>query len=99
MRIYSEELLDAPMDRPASTPRCPERGHRVVSCDPLYRLCTDQINLPIRATYEEVIRQTRQNEEKFVWDRIRSLEELSRLRLEAMSDFMLDYETGKKEGR
>jgi len=46
-----------------------------------------------------VIRQARQNEEKFVWDRITSLDELGRLRLEAMSDFLGDYKRGKQEGR
>jgi SAM-dependent methyltransferase len=46
-----------------------------------------------------VLRQTRDNKEKFVWDRITSLDELGRLRLEAMSDFLNDYELGKKDGR
>lgn len=74
-------------DGPASfNAEMSRKGHRVVSCDPLYRLTTDQIKLRIEA-------------KKFVWDRIRSLEELGRLRLEAMSDFIRDYERGKKEGR
>ena len=70
------------------------QGHRVVSCDPLYHLTADQIKERIDATYDEVIQQTRQNEEKFVWDLITSLDELGRLRLEAMSDFLDDYNGG-----
>src|SRR5262249_49355629 len=70
------------------------QGRRFIACDPLYHLTCEQIKQRIDATYDEVIRQTRQNEEKFVWDRITSLDELGRLRLEAMSDFVGDYERG-----
>jgi hypothetical protein len=75
------------------------QGHRVVSCDPLYHLTTEQIKQRIDATYDEVIRQTRQNQDKFVWNRITSVDELGRLRLEAMTDFLDDYERGKRDGR
>jgi len=87
-------------DGPASfNAEMTRQGHRVVSCDPLYHLSADQIKQRIDATYDEVIRQTRRNEEKFVWDRVRPLDELGRLRLEAMSDFLDDYERGKQDGR
>ena len=46
-----------------------------------------------------MIRQTRENKEKFVWNHVTSVDELGRLRLEAMSDFVSDYELGKQEGR
>jgi hypothetical protein len=87
-------------DGPASFNAAMSRqGHRVVSCDPLYHLTTEQIKERIDATYDEVIRQTRQNEEKFVWDRITSLDELARLRLDAMNDFLGDYKRGRRDGR
>jgi hypothetical protein len=75
------------------------RGHRVVSCDPLYQFSAEQIKQRIDVTYEEVIGQTRLNQEKFVWDFISSPDELGRLRLEAMRDFLGDYEHGKRDGR
>ena len=75
------------------------QGHRVVSCDPLYQLAVDQIAQRIDATYEEVIGQTRQNQEKFVWDVISSPDELGRVRLAAMNDFLRDYDRGKLDGR
>ncbi|MGD0909887.1 MAG: SAM-dependent methyltransferase [Candidatus Acidiferrales bacterium] len=74
-------------------------GHRVISCDPLYQLTADQIKQRIDATYEEVIGQTRRNQEKFIWDIISSPDDLGVLRLEAMRDFLADYEKGKKDGR
>jgi hypothetical protein len=87
-------------DGPASfNAEMSRRGHQVISCDPLYRLSRDQIKQRIHATYDEVMRQARQNEEKFVWDHIPSLDELGRLRLEAMNEFIRDYERGKREGR
>ena len=75
------------------------RGHRVTSCDPLYQLSTEQIKQRIDATYAEVIGQTRQNQEKFVWDLITSPDELGRCRLEAMGDFLRDYDQGRRDGR
>jgi hypothetical protein len=74
-------------------------GHRAVSCDPLYQFTAEQIKQRIDATYEEVIGQTRQNQEKFVWDVITSPDELGRVRLQAMYDFLADYDQGKRDGR
>ncbi len=74
-------------------------GHPIVSCDPLYRFTTEQIQARIDATYENVINQTRQNRTKFVWNSIKSPDELGRIRMESMHAFLEDYERGKKEGR
>ena len=87
-------------DGPASfNAEMSKQGHRVVSCDPLYQFSTDQISQRIDATYENVINQTRRNQEKFVWDLIPSLDDLGRVRLAAMHDFLGDYERGKAGGR
>jgi hypothetical protein len=76
-----------------------KRGRRVISCDPLYQLTTQQIKDRIAATYETVIEQTRQNQDRFVWTSIKSPDELGQIRLAAMNDFLADYDRGKKEGR
>jgi hypothetical protein len=76
-----------------------KQGRRVVSCDPLYQLTAGQIKERIAATYETVISQTRQNQERFVWTLIKSPDELGQIRLAAMTDFLADYDRGKKEGR
>ena len=75
------------------------QGHRVVSCDPLYQFSADQIRDRIDATYDQVIGQTKLNKEKFKWDRISSPEELGRVRLGAMREFLEDFELGKRDGR
>jgi hypothetical protein len=102
-RLTSEDLernilgcADGPASFNAGMAR---QKRRVVSCDPLYEFATDQIKQRIDVTYEDVMELTRHNKDEFVWNLISSLDELGRLRLEAMHDFLADYEAGKKEGR
>jgi hypothetical protein len=75
------------------------RGYRVTSCDPFYEATLSEIQERIDATYDIVINQTRQNQEKFVWERIKSPDELGQIRMAAMRGFMADYEQGKQDGR
>lgn len=75
------------------------RGYRVVSCDPLYRLDAEEIRNRIDSTFERVMEQTRRNRDEFVWDTIRSVEELGQVRLDAMLAFLADFEEGKRHGR
>jgi SAM-dependent methyltransferase len=75
------------------------RGRRVVSIDPIYTMSRAQIARRIDETHDDVIRQTRQETHRFVWDVIRSVEELARVRRQAMQTFLDDYETGSRQGR
>lgn len=75
------------------------RGGHVVSVDPIYRFSADEIRNRIDETYEEVMEQTRKNKNEFVWGRILSVEELGKVRMAAMNDFLSDYAAGLREGR
>jgi hypothetical protein len=75
------------------------RGRRVTSADPLYRLGRAEIERRIDETYDDVIRQTRREQHRFVWDAIPSVEELGRVRMTAMRAFLADYDAGRREGR
>jgi hypothetical protein len=75
------------------------RGHRVISCDPLYRFSANEIEGRIHETYDTVMEQTSRNKGNFVWDTIQSVEELGKVRMEAMRKFLDDYDQGKREGR
>jgi hypothetical protein len=87
-------------DGPASfNAEATRRGAKVVSCDPLYGLDASQIQERITATYQLVLDQTQRNADEFVWDTIRSVEELGRVRMAAMRLFMDDYEKGRAERR
>jgi hypothetical protein len=76
-----------------------KRGQFVVSCDPLYQFTAAQIEARIEETYGDVIRQTRQNQHRFNWSSVSSVEELGRLRMTAMRSFLEDYDQGKTAGR
>ena len=76
------------------------RGARVVSCDPIYRYETSQIQERMAATCGQILEQARRNAHEFVWGEcIRSVEELGQVRMAAMSAFIDDYDAGKAEGR
>ncbi len=75
------------------------KGGRVVSVDPLYRFSPDDIRDRIHQTYAEVLEQTRKNAHEFVWTSIKSVDELGRLRMNAMEEFLSDYPQGASEGR
>ena len=76
-----------------------KRDKPVVSIDPIYQFSTAAIEKRIEDTYPVVIDQTRQHLDKFIWTRIRNIEELAEIRMKAMREFLKDYETGKNEGR
>ena len=87
-------------DGPASfNAEATRRSVRVISADPLYRSDTVEIRNRIVATHDHMLEQTRRNIDQFVWDGIGSVEELGRLRMQAMEIFLEDYDCGKRQGR
>jgi Methyltransferase domain len=87
-------------DGPASfNAESARRGTAVVSMDPLYRLDTTTIRARIAATYDQILEQARRNSQQFAWDTIQSVEELGRIRMQAMEKFLDDYDEGKRQGR
>src|SRR5687768_17251784 len=67
------------------------RGHGVVSCDPLYQFSAQEIRARIDGTCREMIELAARERDRFVWDRVRSPEELGQIRMSAMNDFLEDY--------
>jgi hypothetical protein len=87
-------------DGPASfNTEMTELGHSVVSIDPVYQFSTEQIEQRVRATYEPVISQVKQNSSNYIWKNFQDADELGKARLNAMEKFLLDYESGKVAGR
>jgi hypothetical protein len=87
-------------DGPASfNAEATHRGVNVISCDPIYRWNGQQLRNRIDATYQQIIDQTRQNAHEFVWDSIRSVEELGEVRMSAMQAFLDDYGSRDTRGR
>lgn len=75
------------------------RGGSVVSVDPLYRFTAEEIRQRIAETFDTVLEQTRRNAAEFIWNQISSVEELGRLRMSAMEEFLADFRRGREEGR
>lgn len=75
------------------------RGHRIVSCDPLYCFSAADVERRVRDRYDDVISQVKQGRDGFVWGRFRDPDHLGECRLAAMRTFLADFEQGKAEGR
>ncbi len=74
-------------------------GGRVVSIDPLYAYTKKEIMQRIDEVAEEVMSQVRANADSFVWKNIPDVESLEHIRIEAMMEFLMDYEDGLEEER
>ncbi|MYK17121.1 class I SAM-dependent methyltransferase [Candidatus Poribacteria bacterium] len=87
-------------DGPASfNVRMYQRGTPIISVDPIYRYSETELRQRIQETYEDVIAQARRNQDKFVWTRFSSVDELAEIRMQAMDEFCQDFECGKQQGR
>lgn len=87
-------------DGPASfNAEMTELGHSVVSIDPLYQFSAEQIKQRVLETYEPIIKQVKQNSNRYIWKNFRDADELGYARLAAMEKFLLDYEVGRTAGR
>jgi hypothetical protein len=75
------------------------RGRTVISCDPLYQFGTQEIRARIEQTSVLLVDLARKNPHLFVWEQIQSPEELLRLRMEAMQQFLNDFPCGLTDGR
>ncbi|WP_299254801.1 SAM-dependent methyltransferase [uncultured Cytophaga sp.] len=76
-----------------------QNGNRVLSVDPIYGFSKAQLQHRIEETRKEVMTQVRQNAEKFIWHTIKNPDELERIRIKAMQEFIKDFDTGKAENR
>jgi len=87
-------------DGPASfNAELTRRQGTVVSVDPLYEYSAVAIRARIGESFDEVLEQTRLNSHEFAWTNIASVEELGRLRMAAMEDFLADYDPGLRQER
>lgn len=76
-----------------------QKNGEVVSIDPIYQFSKADIEKRIDETYHTVMEQTRENADKFIWTKIKDVEELGNIRMKAMRDFVSDYDNGKDENR
>lgn len=75
------------------------QGKNIISMDPIYRFSADELNERINETKDIVITQTRNNLQYFVWNKIKNIDHLEKIRMSAMNHFLKDFEQGKREMR
>src|SRR5262245_24491969 len=87
-------------DGPASfNAEATKRNVKVTSIDPLYAFRAEEIRARIKEVCPQVLEQTWQNRDDFVWNEFRSIEGLGWTRLRAMVRFLKDYPAGRGAGR
>jgi hypothetical protein len=74
-------------------------NNRVTSFDPIYQFTKGQLLNRIEVTKDIVMKQAKENKDNFIWTTIRDLDELERIRMRAMYDFIEDFDKGKNENR
>lgn len=74
-------------------------GKKIISIDPIYEFTAEQLKERIDETCLQVVKQMRENENNFVWNVIKSIDQLQKIRMEAMQRFLLDFEKGLQEKR
>ncbi len=87
-------------DGPASfNAEATKLGCPVTSVDPLYAYTAVEIRRRIKEVCPQVLEQTRQNFDDFVWDEFPTVHALGRMRLRAMVRFLKDFTIGKESER
>lgn len=76
-----------------------QHGGEVVSFDPIYEASEQELHARIDATFDNLMEQVHENRDRFVWRNLRDVEDLGRVRNQAMHTFLADFERGKTEGR
>jgi len=71
----------------------------VVSLDPIYQFTKDELKQRIVETKETILEQTLANQNNFVWTNIKSIQELEQIRMNAMNNFIYDFDLGKNQKR
>lgn len=76
-----------------------KNGGNITSVDPIYQFSSKQIRLRIDEVFTQIMEQMSENKDDYVWSNINSVDELGKVRMEAMKIFLDDYEAGKESGR
>ena len=74
-------------------------GQQITSIDPIYQFSTNEIEVRISETYKEILGQLEKNKNDYIWDTIKSPDELGKIRMDAMQEFLADFAIGKAESR
>lgn len=74
-------------------------GYSATACDPVYGFSAEDIASRINAARDLIMPQVRQKADAYIWQSIRDPDELERVRMTAMRQFLQDFSDGKQAGR
>lgn len=74
-------------------------GAEVTSIDPIYQFTADQVSGRVDETFDPMFEQVRMKQDMFVWEHVKSVDELIDLRRSALKLYLNDFAEGKAEGR
>lgn len=74
-------------------------GYQVTSFDPIYQFSKAQLEQRILEVRDIVMKQMAENQDNYVWNKIKNLDALENIRMSAMKMFLSDYEKGLDENR
>jgi hypothetical protein len=96
---FSLKILDCAGGPASFNAEMTHQGYNVISCDPISQFSADEIAQRIEETYQTVIDGVKANREKYTWQDIPSPEELGKIRMPAMRQFLKDLPVGIQQGR
>ncbi|AFZ32576.1 hypothetical protein Glo7428_4127 [Gloeocapsa sp. PCC 7428] len=76
-----------------------KRGYNIVSCDPIYQFSDAEIAQRIQETYPVILKGVQETRDHLVWRDIASPEQLGKIRMAAMRQFLDDFPSGVATGR
>jgi hypothetical protein len=74
-------------------------GHRVVSCDPLYRLAADDVRRRVEEGSGALLQDACAHRDRIVRDGVRSSERLGEARMAVIDRFLVGISSGLAKGR
>jgi hypothetical protein len=96
---FSLKILDCGGGPASFNTQMNRQGYSVISCDPIYQFWAAEIAQRIQDTYQTVIDGVKANRENYTWQIIPSPEELGKVRMAAMEQFLEDLPQGIQAGR
>lgn len=76
-----------------------EQGYSVVSCDPIYQFAAAEIAQRIDETYPIILSGVAAHLDRYCWHDIANPDQLGKVRMAAMRQFLADFPTGFAAGR
>ncbi|HEY9749320.1 MAG TPA: SAM-dependent methyltransferase [Allocoleopsis sp.] len=91
---FNGKILDCGGGPASFNAEMTRQGYSVTSCDPIYQFTADEISQRIQETYPKIINGVAANPDSYVWNAIASPEQLGKVRMAAMSQFLQDFPAG-----